>query len=301
MRNALLPMMLFPLLFSFPSPGAAQQKKQPDPLFSLVNTEREFAATSLKEGIRASFWKYFADDGISISPKPHIYKESALKTPPPAHPLARTLYWEPIVADVSSSGDIGYTMGPASLKDSAKGDAPTWYGFYFSIWQRQKDGDWKVAVDIGTGSTNVVEKYFGRPLTPALHGVFKSRGITGGGKAASRELITLEKTFSKSAVAGGVRGAYQKVLDVHACAMREGLVPITGKDTILAYLVKGTALRSLEPMRADVSAAGDLGYTYGGYRENKNSNDPTGYYVRVWRRDWKRNWMLVVEIASPVQ
>ena len=301
MRNALLSLMLFPLLFSFPLPGAAQQKKPPDPLSSLVNTEREFAATSLKEGIRASFWKYFADDGISISPKPHIYKESALKTPSPAHPLARTLYWEPIVADVSSSGDLGYTMGPASLKDSAKGDAPPWYGFYFSIWKRQKDGDWKVAVDVGTGSTNVVEKYFGRPLTPALHGVFKRREITGEGKTASRELIDLEKTVSKSVITGGVRSAYQKVLDVNACAMREGLVPITGKDAILAYLVKGTALRSLEPMRADVSAAGDLGYTYGAYRENRNSNDPTGYYVRVWRKDAKRKWALVVEVASPVQ
>ena len=300
MKYTLLSGILFSVLISFPCAGTAQQKNLSPALSSLVDTEREFAATSLKEGIRASFWKYFADDGISISPKPHIYKESVLKTPPPAHPLARTLYWEPIVADVASSGDLGYTMGPASLKDSAKGDAPTWYGFYFSIWQRQKDGDWKVTVDIGTGSTNVVEKYFGRSLTPALHGVFKSRGITAGGKSASRELITLEKTFSKSAVAGGVRGAYQKLLDVHACAMREGLVPITGKDAILAYLVKGTALRSLEPMRADVSAAGDLGYTYGGYRENRNSNDPTGYYVRVWRKDAKRKWALVVEVVSPV-
>jgi ketosteroid isomerase-like protein len=301
MKNPLLSGILFPLLFSFPFTGGAQQKNQSPALASLVNTEREFAATSLKEGIRASFWEYFADDGISISPKPHIYKESALKTPPPAHPLARTLYWEPIVADVSSSGDLGYTMGPASLKDSAKGDAPTWYGFYFSIWKRQKDGDWKVAVDIGTGSTNVVEKYFGRPLTSALHGGFKSRGITAGGKAASRELVTLDKTFSQNAIKGGARGAYQKLLDAHACAMREGLVPITGKDAILAYLVKGTALRSLEPMRAEVSEAGDLGYTYGAYRENRNSNDPTGYYVRVWRKDAKRKWALVVEVASPVQ
>jgi ketosteroid isomerase-like protein len=299
MRNALLSGMLFPLLFGFPLPGVAQHKNQSTPLSSLVSTEREFAATSLKEGIRASFWKYFADDGISISPKPHIYKESALKTPPPAHPLARTLYWEPIVADVSSSDDLGYTMGPASLKDSAKGDAPTWYGFYFTIWKRQKDGNWKVAVDIGTGSTNVVEKYFGRPLAPALHAVFKSRGITAGGKAASRELITLDRAFSQTAIKGGGRGAYQKLLDAHACAMREGLVPITGKEAILAYLVKGTSLRSLEPMRAEASAAGDLGYTYGAYREKRNANDPSGYYVRVWRKDAKRKWALVVEVASP--
>jgi hypothetical protein len=281
--------------------GGNQKKSLPAALESLVNTEREFASTSLKEGMRASFMKYFADDGISLSPRPHLYKESASKTPPPANPLARTLYWEPILADVSLSGDLGYTMGPSSLKDKEKQDVPVWYGFYFSIWKKQNDGTWKVAVDVGTGSTSVVEKYFGRQLVPAPHGFFKVRGIAAGGKAASRELSDLEKTFSQNVITGGARSAYQKVLDAHACVMREGLVPIKGKDAILAYLVKGTALRSIEPMRAEVSRAGDLGYTYGAYRENKNANDPTGYYARVWRKAAKKKWVLVVEVASPAQ
>jgi ketosteroid isomerase-like protein len=162
MRKALLIGIMFPFLSGFPAPGGAQEKNLSAPLDALVKTEREFAATSLKEGILASFMKYFADDGISFSPKPHIYKETEGKTHPPANPLARTLYWEPIVADVASSGDLGYTMGPFSLKDRGKQDAPLWYGFFFSIWKKQKDGTWKVAVDLGTGSTNVVEKYFGQ-------------------------------------------------------------------------------------------------------------------------------------------
>lgn len=281
--------------------GVAQQKSLSPDLSSLVRTEREFAATSLKEGIRASFMKYFADDGISLSPKPHIFRESALKTPPPKNPLARTLYWEPIVADVSSSGDLGYTMGPASLKDSATQDAPSWYGFYFSIWKKQEDGTWRVAVDAGTTSTKVVEQYFGRQLAPAVHESFKSRGKTAGGKGAIRELLNCDRNFSTSVAPGDVRNAYQKALDPQARALREGLVPITGKEAILAYLVKGTSLRSLEPMHADVSGAGDMGYTYGAYRESKKAKDPSGYYARAWRKDAKGNWMLVVETAAPVR
>ena len=288
------------LALVFPDGGAQQKNLSPD-LSSLVKTEREFAATSLEEGIRSSFMKYFADDGVSMSPKPHIYKESAEKTPPPANPLARTLYWEPVLADVSSSGDLGYTMGPASLTDSTKGNAPVWYGFYFSVWKKQADGAWKVAVDVGSTSTNVVHKYFGLPLTPAPHSAFKARRITAGAKAASRDLITLEQTFSKDASAGSIRSAYENVLDVHAVAIREGLVPIKERDSILAYLVNGTALRSLEPMRAEVSAAEDLGYTYGAYREKKNANDPSGYYVHVWRKDAKRKWKIVFESASPAE
>ncbi len=290
------------ILFAFLLPAAGNQKKAlPQPLSSLVNVEREFASASLREGIRASFMKYFADDGVSMAPKPHLYNEAASQTPPPAHPLAKTLYWEPILADVSSSGDLGYTMGPASMKDSANQNSSPWYGFYFSVWKMQDDGNWKVEVDVGTGSTNVVEKYFGQQTSPALHATFKSRVVSVGGKAASGELIALDRTFYQAVTKGGVRGAYEKLLDVHACAMRDGLVPITGKDAILAYLMKGTALRSLEPMRADVSQAGDMGYTYGAYRMDKNANDPSGYYVRVWRKDAKRKWAVVVEVANPAQ
>jgi hypothetical protein len=141
MKNLLLSGMLFALLLSFPLTGLAQQVSNSPALSSLVNTEREFAATSLKEGIRASFMKYFADDGVSISPKPHIYKETALKTPPPKNPLARRLFWEPVVADVSSSGDLGYTMGPASLKDSAKQEAPLLVRVLFFDLEKAEGGN----------------------------------------------------------------------------------------------------------------------------------------------------------------
>jgi len=290
------------ILLALIVPATGDQKSPlPGPVASLVNIEREFASASLREGIRASFMKYFADDGVSMGPKPHLYKETASKTPPPARPLARTLYWEPILADVSSSGDLGYTMGPASMKDSANQDSALWYGFYFSVWKMQDDGNWKVSVDVGTGSTNIVEKYFGRETVAAAHATFKTRVAGAGGKAASGELLALDRTFSEGVTKGGVRGAYQKLLDAHACAMREGREPITGKDAILAYLVKGTALRSLEPMRAEVSQAGDMGYTYGAYRTDRNANDPSGYYVRLWRKDAKRKWVIVVEEASPAE
>ncbi len=289
---------LIPLLV--PGGGTAQ-KDIPATLLSLVKTEREFAATSLREGQRASFLKYFAVDGISMAPKPHVYRESALKTPPPARPLARTLYWEPIVADVASSGDIGYTTGPATMKDSAKGDAPVWYGFYFTIWKKQKDGAWKVAVDLGTSSTKVVEQYFGQELVPASHSPAPPGTKFASGKVAEQELLKCDRAFSKTAAAGKVTAAYKDVLDPHARALREGLVPLSGKGSVLAYLVKGTALRLLEPMHAGASKAGDMGYTYGAYRENRKAKDPAGYYARVWRRNAKGKWMIVVETASPVE
>ena len=187
------------------------------------------------------------------------------------------------------------------MKDSANQNSVLWYGFYFSVWKLEDDGNWKVAVDVGTGSTDVVEKYFGQETLPAIHARFRLPGSVAGGKAASGELIALDRSFLQAVTKAGVRGAYQNLLDVHACAMRDSLVPINGREAILAYLAKGTALRSLEPMRAEVSQAGDMGYTYGAYRMDKNANDPSGYYVRVWRKDAKRKWVVVVEVANPAE
>jgi ketosteroid isomerase-like protein len=266
-----------------------------------VKTEREFAATSLRKGIRASFMKYFADDGVSLNPKPHLYKESVAKSPPQANPLARTLYWEPVVADIASSGDLGYTMGPSSYRDSTKPGSEVQYGFFFSIWKKQKDGSWRVALDVGSGSSKVVEQYFGQSVTPAEHESYKGRGKTPDSKALRRELLTLDAAFARSAGRGDVRNAYRDVLDVHARALREGLAPLTGKDAILAYLVKGTAVRLPEPMDAFASKAGDLGYTYGAYRRDGKSKAPSGYYSRVWRRNGTGVWKLVFETASPAE
>src|SRR5512135_3391182 len=149
------------------SPGSTGSPEDlPPGLSPLVSAEREFAATCGREGIRASFMKYFADDGISLAPVPHNYKKTAASTPPPADPLARTLSWEPILAGASSSGDLGFTMGPSVYRDRSDADAAARYGFYFSVWKKQHDGSWRVAVDVGSGASSAVAKYFGRPLMP---------------------------------------------------------------------------------------------------------------------------------------
>jgi len=283
------------------SPGADQKKQLSPRLEALAGTEREFAATSLREGIRASFMKFFADDGVSLSPKPHVYKKTARQSPPPANPLARTLYWEPVFADIASSGDLGCTMGPSRYRDASKADTVVQYGFFFSVWKKQKDGNWKVAVDVGSGSTKIVEEYFGRPLETLPHPAFKPPRKRPDMKTLRRNLIALDRQFAKNARNTGAVTAYRTILDPHARMLRDGLVPLVGKDDILAYLVKGTAVRIPLPIDGGVSRAGDMGYTYGSFNESGNAKTPSGYYVRVWRRDAKGAWRISCEVAEPAE
>jgi ketosteroid isomerase-like protein len=59
------------------------------------------------------------------------------------------LTWGPERAEVSESGDLGYTVGRyfASGIDSAGGEV-TGGGSYLTVWRRQSDGAWRVEVTV---------------------------------------------------------------------------------------------------------------------------------------------------------
>ena len=68
----------------------------------------------------------------------------------------RTLFlkWHPTQAEVSSSGDLGYSIGDYErIGKDASGYPATVTGNYVSIWRKQPDGRWKIVLDIGTPGT----------------------------------------------------------------------------------------------------------------------------------------------------
>ena len=83
------------------------------------------------------------EDGGGIKTKDDMRKESAW-------PPDFSLTWAPVKADMAASGDMGYTYGNYELKSKDKdGQLVTHYGKYASIWKKQKDGSWKVVLDMG--------------------------------------------------------------------------------------------------------------------------------------------------------
>lgn len=63
------------------------------------------------------------------------------------------LIWEPQKAQVAKSGDLGWTWGtyeyPVMEADTVKSVS---HGKYLNIWEKDADGNWKVAVDMGNSS-----------------------------------------------------------------------------------------------------------------------------------------------------
>ena len=116
----------------------------------LFDLEHRFAADVLKRG-GAAFADWFADDGIELSDgKAPIAGKVAIAKADSWSPSEFQLTWTPTDAAMGPSGDMGYTWGhyEGHSKD-ANGNPVAISGRYITVWRKQVDGAWKVALDAG--------------------------------------------------------------------------------------------------------------------------------------------------------
>ena len=141
---------------AFPD-ASAQDKPNPltDPTVNagkmlLFDLEARFAKDVLERG-GAGFADWFADDGVALgnAAAPLIGKVAIQKSAN-WDPKVYQLTWTPTDAMMGPSGDMGYTWGhyEGHSKD-ASGDPVTVKGRYITVWKKQADGQWKVALDAG--------------------------------------------------------------------------------------------------------------------------------------------------------
>ncbi|HEX8137263.1 MAG TPA: DUF4440 domain-containing protein [Pyrinomonadaceae bacterium] len=281
---------------------AGQKEKVSSALASLVEAERSFARTSVEKGVRESFYQFFAEDGINFQPHPTKTREAIRKQPaPPARPPI-TLNWEPAYADIARSGDLGYTTGPFWLTDQGPQHRPTRHGYYFSIWKKQPDGSWKVVIDAGI-QTPAPASSAPPSFRAATPSEFKSKSARADLESERAALINQEREFLKASQSVGVAKAFQDFMSPEARLHRNGMQPMTERDSIRSYFSEKERTLRWEPIKADVSASGDLGYTYGSYEvkaEGASGKTEKGYYVRVWKRSREGKWKVVLDTTNPV-
>lgn len=126
----------------------SDQKKGSELLFKL---EADFAKAVAERG-HAAFASYFAEDGVELDDGGGITSREDIAKQP-EWPEGTLLTWTPVKGDMAASGDLGYTYGNYIFKSKDKeGKAVTNYGKYMSVWKKQKDGSWKVVLDMGNSS-----------------------------------------------------------------------------------------------------------------------------------------------------
>ena len=116
----------------------------------LFDLEARFAKDVLERG-GAGFAAWFADDGVALgNGQAPVIGRVAIAKSANWSPKDYQLTWTPTDAQMSPSGDMGYTWGhfEGHSKD-ANGNPVTTTGRYMTIWRKQKDGSWKVVLDAG--------------------------------------------------------------------------------------------------------------------------------------------------------
>jgi len=136
-----------------PAPGrSATDAAQAEARAAILRADSAFADSTAAKG--ADGWTaFFAGNGVMFPPRGRIDGQDAIRTAmdgafAPGSPMLR---WHPVDAVVGGGGDLGYTLGRwVSVLSLADGrDSVLSQGNYVTIWRRQADGAWRVAVDIG--------------------------------------------------------------------------------------------------------------------------------------------------------
>ena len=240
---------------------------------SLREAERAFARHAEETDIRTAFRAAFADDGIWMVPAPMTLREAHAQRLPPADPRAVRLEWGPVASGIAASGDFGFTSGPStlSLRD---GSRPPQHGAFFSVWKRDAQGRWRVALDVGTPS----------PAPIPSEALLPSPAVLRSSAPTSPLPIEIERMRRFDA------DAFGDLLAADARFYRTG-PPVFGAPAIRAALADALPM-ALEPRGGDVASTSDLAYTYGAWHAQR----ATGYYVHLWTRDARGAWKIAVAI-----
>ena len=275
-----------------------QEKDLPPAQAELVNAERAFAKLAVERGVRESFISYFADDGIGFAPHPHKVKEVFSNSPAPATRSPIALNWAPVYGDIAQAGDLGWNTGPTVIEDTSPEKKPTRHGMFFSVWKKQTDGSWRVALDLGADTPAAVAP-LNAPYKSSYRASSKRPAVSVNVEDEIAGLLKVEREFLAAAKASSLGQAYKSRLSDDARIHRPGVMPVVGKDALRGWLAQQTMTLSGEPIKADVSRSGDLGYAYGSY-ELGGAQPQKGYFARVWKRDSDGQWRIVMDTINPL-
>ena len=130
--------------------GCAPWGPPPNPR-EVMEADRAFASATAERG--GEGWAaYFAPDGRMYRQRGYVDGRDAIRElmVPAFADTTTALRWDPDTAVVAAAGDLAYTLGHwESVVRTAAGDSVVARGNYVTLWRRQSDGSWKVALDIG--------------------------------------------------------------------------------------------------------------------------------------------------------
>lgn len=151
-------LMVFLLFLSLITTISCEEKKVETPKIDtakeavrLMQVSRDWSAAATSRDIEKTL-EYWADDAVVIS-----CGEETLKGKAAIRQMVEgsmndpnfSISWEPIRAEISKSGDMGYLLENSKITMTDSTGAANEMNFdTVTIWKKQDDGSWKNVVDV---------------------------------------------------------------------------------------------------------------------------------------------------------
>jgi len=118
---------------------------------------------------------------------------------------------------------------------------------------------------------------------------------------SKQELMQIDIDFSNLSKEKGRNFAFLNYIDDNAALLRTNSLPIEGKEAVSKlFSVEDDQNYTLtwKPLNADISASGDLGYTYGIYELKIDTVVEKGTYATVWKKNSSGKWKFVLDTGN---
>jgi ketosteroid isomerase-like protein len=250
---------------------------------ALVDAEGKFFQTGQEKGTRAAFLEFLAPDGIVFRPGPVHGQEVWSKRTE----TGLDLIWEPAFASIARSADFGYDTGPSKWRAKKSDEKFSGFGHFISIWKKQTDGSWKVALDCGIENPEPTSQAALRLVTP-----------TKSARGTLKSLVEAQTAFAATAKLDFTK-AFREFGSDEVRLYRNGSFPTIGKEDGAKLLGPEQAGVAMEIMKSDMSSSADLVYNYGSYSDTRAQPAVAGHFLQIWQTDATGAWKLVLDWQQP--
>lgn len=262
------------LLFCWMAMGFASAAFAQKGLDEMIAAEKSFAAYAVAAGTREAFLEYADTASVMFRNAEPVngYNLWRDRTPSPG-----ILNWRPSHAEISASGDFGWTCGPWTFQPKTITDSVVATGYFFTIWQK-KGSAWKFILDVGTDTGPIRKDTAVKELT------------TEKGRGSLNTMLEAEDAFIKFYITDTLR-PYQLFGSNEALLVTEGQ---DLRDNFLGYWPSTThrpGRKTFTVQGSGISPAGDLGYVYG----TVTSAGKKETYLRIWRHELT-GWKIAVQM-----
>jgi len=221
----------------------------------------------------------FTDSALYLHPgSPLVRGASYISTFLTNARIARGLQREPVFADVSADGSLGYTWGWTHFEATR--------GKYLACWRKTANG-WRLAAFAGTvpvPDSAPVHLVGRRDSTPPVRA-----------HANPRELLKADSAFAATSRAQGAKQAFLTYAADNAVSFGAGVKMNEGREAIGAAFdnLPAGAVLEWRPVAVEIAKSGDLGCTVG--EATISSLHHYSKYLTIWKRQPDKTWKFVAD------